>query len=107
MPPASLFGVAGCMVALCASHCLQTDCSVRRVVTERQSVFLVGYCTCNLCEGSIMSQRHRNDSEKSTSSSDYNWNGLPSPDVLRKYRGLKWYMEHGAQTESDGYAGPY
>jgi len=107
MPSASLSGVVGCMVASHANHCRPTDCSVRRVAIERRSVLLVGCCVCNLSENSIMSQRHNSESEESSSSSDYYWDGLPSPDVLRKYREPKWYMECGAQTESGGYTGPY
>jgi len=54
-----------------------------------------------------MSQRRCNESESSSASSDYHWDGLPSPDVLRRYCGPKSWMERGAQTDSSGYAGPY
>jgi len=53
-----------------------------------------------------MSQRQNCESEESSSSSG-EWDGLPSPDVLRKYRQPKWYMERGAQTEDGWYAGPH
>jgi len=49
-----------------------------------------------------MSQR-----QDGSGSSSGEWDGLPSPDVLRKYREPKWYMERGAQTEADWYAGLY
>jgi len=92
-PSASLSGVVGCVVASRASHCLQTVCDAQRVVIGIRSILLLGCCNCNLRESSTMSQRRRKESEESSSSSDYNWDGLPSPDVLRKYREPKWYTE--------------
>jgi len=42
-----------------------------------------------------MSQRQNHESDESSSSSG-EWDGPSSPDVLRKYREPKWYMERGA-----------
>jgi len=53
-----------------------------------------------------MSLKHDSGADGSGSSSG-EWDGLASPDVLRKYREPKWYMERGAQTDDDGFAGPY
>ena len=53
-----------------------------------------------------MSQRQDSDTDGSGSSSG-EWDDLPSPEVLHKYREPKWYMERGAQTEADWYTGPY
>jgi len=78
-PSASLSGVVGCVVTSRASHCLQTVCDALRVVIGERSVLLVGCCTCKLRKGSKMSQRHRDESENSSYSSDYHWDGLPSP----------------------------
>ena len=47
-PFASPSGVVGCRLASRANHCLQTDCSVHCVDTEKRSVLLIGCCICNL-----------------------------------------------------------
>ena len=78
-PPASLSGVVGCVVALHASHCPQAVCDALRVVIEERSILLVARCICILYKGCKMSQRRRSESVKSSSSSDYHWDGLPSP----------------------------
>jgi len=76
MLSASLYGVVGCVVALRATHCLQTVCDVLRAAIEERRVLLVGCCVCKLREGNNMSQRRHTESEKSRSSSD-DWDGLP------------------------------
>jgi len=103
---ASPSGVAGCRLALRASHCLLTDCSVHRVETEELKTLLLGYCNFSSQRCTIMSLKQDSDTDGSGSISD-EWDGLASPDVLCKYREPKWYMERGAQTDADGYAGPY
>jgi len=103
---ASPSGVVGCRLTSRANHCLPTDCSVHRVDTKKRKISLFGCCICSLHNCDIMSQRQDSDTDGSSSSSG-EWDGLPSPDVLRKYREPKWYMERGAQTEADWYTGPY
>jgi len=97
----------GCVVALHATHCLRTVCDALRIAIEERRVLLVGCCICKLRESSKMSQRRRIESEKSSSSSNYHWDGLPSPDVLCRPRKPKMWTERSAQTESGGYVGPY
>ena len=46
-PSASLYGVVGCVVALRATHCLQTVCDVLRIAIEERHVLLVGCCVCS------------------------------------------------------------
>jgi len=53
-----------------------------------------------------MSQRQNCESEESSFSSD-DWDGLPSPDVLRRYREPKSWMDGSAQTEPGWYTGLY
>jgi len=103
---ASPSGVAGCRLALRASHCLLTDCSVHSVDTEALKTLLLGYCNFSSQRCAIMSLKQDSDTDGSGSSSG-EWDGLASPDVLRKYRESKWYMERGAPTDADGYSGPY
>jgi len=105
-PSASLYGVVGCVVTVRTTLCLQTVCDVLCIAIEERRVLLDGCCGCKLHEGNNMSQRCRAESEKSSSSSD-DWDGLPSPDVLRWYLEPKWYTEQGFQTESGGFSGPY
>jgi len=105
-PSASPSAVVGCMLASRANHCLQTDCSMQRLDIEKQSVLLVGCCICNLQSCNTMSQRNNSESEGSSSSSD-DWDGLPSPDVLHRYREPKSWMDESAQTEPGCYTGPY
>jgi len=90
MPSASLYGVVGCVVALRATHCLQTVCAALRVAIEVRRVLLVGCCVCKLRENCNMSQRHcrhlrgdPSDSEGSSTSSDFHRDNLPRPDVVR------------------------
>jgi len=103
---ASPSGVAGYQPALRASHCLLTDCSVHSVETRELKTLLLGCCSFYSERCTIMSLSQEGDTDGSGSSSG-EWDGLPSPDVLRKYREPRWYMERGAQTDADGYAGLY
>jgi len=105
MPSASLSGVAGYRLALRASHCVLTDCSMYSVDTRKHKILLFGYYCGSPQRCTIMSLKPATDIVSSGSSSG-EWDGLASPDVLRKYREPKWYMERGAQTDADGYAGP-
>jgi len=101
---ASPSGVVGHPPALRASHCLLTDGSVHSA--EELKILLLDCCSLDLGHCAIMSLEQGNNTDASGSSSG-GWDGLASPDVLRKYREPKWYMELGAQTDAGGYAGPY
>jgi len=103
---ASPTGVAGYQPALRASHCLLTDRSVHSVEMEELKILLLGCCSLSSERCTMMNLRQGSDTDGSGSSSG-EWDGLASLDVLRKYREPKWYMERGAQTDADGYAGPY
>jgi len=105
-PLASPSGVAGCRLALRASHCLLTECSVHSVELVALKNLLLGCCRYNLEYCTMASLKQNSDTDDSRSSYG-EWGGLASPDVLRRYREPRWYMERGAQTDSDGYAGPY
>jgi len=106
--PTSLTRVVGCVVASRIScYRLRTVFDVLCVVVGKRSVLLVAFRDCKLRETHNMSQSHRNESESSSSSSDYHWDGLPSPDVLRRPHMPKVWMERAAQTESIGYVGPF
>jgi len=87
-----------------ASHCLLTDRSVHSV--EELKILLLDCCSFDLEHCAIMNLEQGNNTDTSGSSSG-EWGGLASPDVLRKYREPKWYTERGAQTDAEGYAGPY
>jgi len=104
----SLTGVVGSAVASRAScYCLRTVFDVLCVVVDKRSVLLAAFCTCKLCQTNNMSQNNRNESESSSSSSGYHWDGLPSPDVLRRPRKPKVWTERAAQTDFGEYVGPF
>jgi len=90
-------GVVGHQPASRASHCLLTDRSVHSA--EELKILLLDCCSLDLEHCAIMSLEQGNNTDASGSSSG-EWDGLASPDVLRKCREPKWYMERG-------YAGPY
>ena len=103
---ASPSGVVGNQPASRASHCPLTDRSVRRVKAEDLKILLLDCCSPSLERCAIMSLKQDSGTDGSGSSSG-EWDGLASPDVLRKYQKLIWCVERGAQTDADGYAGPY
>ena len=82
---ASPSGVVGNQPALRASHCLLTDRSVHSVETEELNILLLDCCSIDLERCAIMSLRQGSDTDASGFSSG-EWDGLASPDVLRKYR---------------------
>ena len=103
---ASPSGVAGYQPALCASHCLLTDRSLHSVEVEELKILLLGCCSLSSERCAIMSLKQDSGTDGSGSSSG-EWDGLASPNVLRKYRKPIWCMKRGAQTDADGYTGPY
>jgi len=96
---ASPSGVVGNQPASRASHCPLTDRSVHSA--EELKILLLDCRSLDLGHCVTMSLEQGNNTDASGSSSG-GWDGLASPDVLRKYREPKWYMERGAQTDAGG-----
>ena len=69
-----------------------TDRSTHSVEAEELKILLLDCCSLGLERCAIMSLKQGNDTDASGSSSG-EWDGLASPDVLRRYREPKWYKE--------------